>query len=118
MNAVIYARYSPGPRQTDQSIEGQVRDCKTYAKEHNITILDIYADKHISGSDFENRAAFNRMLHDAEKQQFDAIIVGLEFFNLLLFISLYNLHSTLFINENINIPLFSNKFYNVTLDYI
>ena len=75
MNAVIYARYSPGPRQTDQSIEGQVRDCKTYAKEHNITILDIYADKHISGSDFENRAAFNRMLHDAEKQQFDAIIV-------------------------------------------
>lgn len=46
MNAVIYARYSPGPRQTDQSIEGQVRDCMAYAKENNITVLNVYADKH------------------------------------------------------------------------
>lgn len=28
---VIYARYSAGPHQTDQSIEGQVRDCTRYA---------------------------------------------------------------------------------------
>ncbi len=75
MNAVIYARYSPGPRQTDQSIEGQVRDCMAYAKENGITVLDVYADRHISGSDFENRGEFNRMLRDAEKKQFDSIIV-------------------------------------------
>ena len=25
--AVIYARYSAGPKQTDQSIEGQVAEC-------------------------------------------------------------------------------------------
>ena len=75
MNAVIYARYSPGPRQTDQSIEGQVRDCMTYAKDNDITVLDVYADRHISGSDFEGRAEFNRMLRDAEKKQFEAIIV-------------------------------------------
>ena len=75
MNAVIYARYSPGPRQTDQSIEGQVRDCMAYAKENDITVLEVYADRHISGSDFENRGEFNRMLHDAEKKQFDSIIV-------------------------------------------
>ena len=75
MNAVIYARYSPGPRQTDQSIEGQVRDCEEYAKANGINIVDIYADRHISGSDFENRAAFNRMIRDAEKKQFEAIIV-------------------------------------------
>ena len=31
--AVIYARFSPGPRQTEQSIEGQVRDCKAYAEQ-------------------------------------------------------------------------------------
>ena len=75
MNGVIYARYSPGPRQTDQSIEGQVRDCMVYAKENGITVLDVYADRHISGSDFENRGAFNRMLRDAEKKQFECIIV-------------------------------------------
>ena len=28
---VIYARYSAGPKQTDQSIEGQVADCTAYA---------------------------------------------------------------------------------------
>ena len=75
MNAVIYARHSPGPRQTVQSIEGQVRDCMAYAKENNITVLDVYADRHISGSDFENRKEFNRMLRDAEKKQFESIIV-------------------------------------------
>lgn len=75
MNAVIYARYSPGPRQTDQSIEGQVRDCMAYAKEHEINILRVYADRHISGTDFEKRVEFNRMLRDSEKGQFEAIIV-------------------------------------------
>lgn len=75
MNAVIYARYSPGPRQTDQSIEGQVRDCMSYAKENKINVLDVYADRHISGSDFENRTEFNRMLRDAERNQFESIIV-------------------------------------------
>lgn len=32
MKATIFARYSKGPRQTEQSIEGQVRDCQAYAK--------------------------------------------------------------------------------------
>ena len=73
--AVIYARYSPGPRQTDQSIEGQVRDCKAYAEANGLKIVGIYADRHISGSDFENRDDFNRMIRDAEKMQFRYIIV-------------------------------------------
>lgn len=75
MNAVIYARFSPGPRQTEQSIEGQVRDCMAYAKENDIKVLDVYADRKISGADFENRADFNRMIRDAEKGQFDCVIV-------------------------------------------
>lgn len=75
MNAVIYARFSPGPRQTEQSIEGQVRDCMDYAKQNGINVLDVYADRKISGTDFENRADFNRMIRDAEKKQFDCVIV-------------------------------------------
>ena len=42
--AVIYARFSPGPRQTEQSIEGQVRDCKAYAEQMGLKIVGIYAD--------------------------------------------------------------------------
>lgn len=75
MNAVIYARFSPGPRQTEQSIEGQVRDCMAYAKANGINVLDVYVDRKISGTDFENRADFNRMIRDAEKKQFDCVIV-------------------------------------------
>ena len=37
--AVIYARYS-SERQTEQSIEGQMRVCHEYAKENDILIVD------------------------------------------------------------------------------
>lgn len=57
---VIYARYSAGPHQTDQSIEGQVRDCMAYAKSHNITIIETYADRHISGKSMEHREEQNK----------------------------------------------------------
>ncbi len=33
MNAVIYARYSPD-NQCEESIEGQIRECQSYAKKH------------------------------------------------------------------------------------
>ena len=36
--AVIYARYSSN-NQTEQSIEGQVRVCQEYAKQHDILII-------------------------------------------------------------------------------
>ena len=75
MNGVIYARYSAGIGQTEQSIEGQLRDCREYAKKNNITIIDTYIDRHISGTDFENRAEFNRLIKDCEKGQFSVVIV-------------------------------------------
>ena len=46
--AVIYARYSAGSGQTDQSIEGQVRECKAYIKKNNMQLAGIYADRHIT----------------------------------------------------------------------
>lgn len=65
--AVIYARYSAGPRQTDQSIEGQISDCKRYAEAHDLNVIDIYADRHISGKSTEGRDEFLRMIDDAKK---------------------------------------------------
>lgn len=75
MRGVIYARYSEGPRQTDQSIEGQVRDCRAFADEKDIQIIEIYADRHISGKSVEGRDEFQRMMRDAEARRFDCIIV-------------------------------------------
>ena len=39
---VAYYRYSGGSRQTEQSIEGQRRDCEAYARAHGMTILREY----------------------------------------------------------------------------
>lgn len=74
MRGVIYARYSEGPRQTDQSIEGQVADCQAYAAQHGIDIIGIYADRHISGTSTEGRDEFLRMMHDADRRRFDAVV--------------------------------------------
>lgn len=60
MRGVIYARYSPGPHQTEQSIEGQVADCQQYAEEHGIDIIEIYADRHVSGKSVVGRDEFQR----------------------------------------------------------
>lgn len=75
MRGVIYARYSEGPHQTDQSIEGQVSDCTEYAKQNDIDIIEVYADRHISGKSITGRDEFQRMLTDASAHKFDCVIV-------------------------------------------
>ena len=75
MIAAIYARYSAGPRQTDQSIEGQIADCQRYADAHELVVSKIYADKHISGKSTEGRDQFLQMIADAKKGLFEAVIV-------------------------------------------
>ena len=52
---VAYYRYSGGSRQTEQSIEGQRRDCEAYARAHGMTILREYVDRHISGKTDDRR---------------------------------------------------------------
>ncbi|MCX7843232.1 MAG: recombinase family protein [Clostridia bacterium] len=73
MRAVIYARYS-SDRQTEQSIEGQLRECYSFAEANEITIIDTYIDRAISGKT-DNRPAFQQMLIDSAKKQFEAVIV-------------------------------------------
>ena len=73
--AAVYARFSDGPNQTEQSIEGQIRDIDNYAAKNNIVIVEYYIDRHVSGRNFDNRADFQRMLHDSAKKQFSVILV-------------------------------------------
>lgn len=74
MNAVIYARYSPGPRQTEQSIEGQIRVCTKFCKEKGLTVVGTYCDRRISGRTDE-RPEFKRLLADAKRNKFEAVVV-------------------------------------------
>ena len=71
--AVIYARYS-SERQTEQSIEGQIRECTEYAKRHDILIVDTYIDRAMTGTN-DNRTAFQKMLKDCSTQAWDIVLV-------------------------------------------
>lgn len=73
MNAVIYARYS-SDKQTEQSIEGQLRYCNQYAEMHGYKIIGNYIDRAISGTS-DNRPQFQQMIEDSHKKQFQFIIV-------------------------------------------
>ncbi len=71
--AVIYARYS-SERQTEQSIEGQVRVCEEYAQRNNILILNTYIDRAMTGTN-DNRPDFQRMLKDSSRHEWDYVLV-------------------------------------------
>ncbi len=71
--AVIYARYS-SDKQTEQSIEGQLRVCNDYAKSHDIMVIDTYIDRAMTGTN-DQRDDFQRMMRDARKQAWDYVLV-------------------------------------------
>ena len=69
---VIYARYSSSG-QREESIEGQIRECREYAKRHNIVIVGEYCDHAISGTS-DKRPEFQRLIKDSAKGQFAFVI--------------------------------------------
>lgn len=73
MKAVIYARFS-SDRQREESIEGQLRECKEYAERNGITIIGSYIDRALSAKT-DNRPDFQRMIKDSAKGFFDLVLV-------------------------------------------
>lgn len=71
--AVIYARYS-SDAQSEQSIDGQMRVCNEYAKSHDISILDVYIDRAMTGTN-DNRPSFQKMIKDSENKMWDYVLV-------------------------------------------
>ena len=71
--AVIYARYS-SDKQTEQSIEGQLHICYDYAKRNDITVVNEYIDRAMTGTN-DNRKAFQQMLKDSSKKAWDYVLV-------------------------------------------
>ena len=74
-NAVIYARFS-SDRQREESIEGQLRECREYAEKNGIRVVDAYIDRALSASkETEKRLEFQRMIRDSNKRLFDMVLV-------------------------------------------
>lgn len=73
MNAVIYARYS-SDNQREESIEGQIRECKIFAQRNWMTIVGEYIDRAKSART-DKRPEFQRMIAESSKKAFEIIIV-------------------------------------------
>lgn len=71
--AVIYARYSSN-NQTEQSIEGQLRDNYAFAEREGYKVVGEYIDRAKSGTT-DNRENFQRMIADAARRKFEVVIV-------------------------------------------
>ena len=71
--AVIYARYS-SDSQTEQSIDGQLRVCNDYAKNHDILVVHTYIDRAMSGTN-DNRPDFRQMIADSAKKEWEFVLV-------------------------------------------
>lgn len=73
MKAVIYARYS-SDNQREESIEGQLRECKEFAEKNDIVIIGEYIDRALSAKT-DNRPNFQKMIKDSYRKVFDTVIV-------------------------------------------
>ena len=70
---VIYARFS-SHSQTEQSIEGQLRECYEYAKRQDLLVVAEYIDRALTGTT-DKRPEFLRMIEDSKKKIFDYVLV-------------------------------------------
>ena len=73
MNAVIYSRYS-ADSQREESIEGQLRECREYAERNNMTIVGTYIDRALSAKTAD-RPEFQHMIEDSAKELFEIVLV-------------------------------------------
>lgn len=73
MKGVIYARYS-SDNQREESIDGQLRECRAFAEKNDIQIMDVYIDRALSAKT-DNRPDFQRMVKDSAKGNFEVVLV-------------------------------------------
>ena len=71
--AVFYGRFSSN-NQREESIDAQLRAAKDFAQRSGYEIIEEYTDKAKSGTS-DKRPEFLRMIKDAEKGNFDCVIV-------------------------------------------
>ena len=72
-NAVIYARFS-SHAQNEQSIEGQLKECRAFAERNNLRIVREYIDRALTGTT-DKRPDFLQMIEDSKRKGFQFVIV-------------------------------------------
>ena len=72
-NVVIYARYS-SDNQREESIEGQLRECRAYAKRNDMKIIGSYIDRALSAKT-DARPQFQKMIQDSNAHRFQFVLV-------------------------------------------
>lgn len=72
-NAVIYARFS-SDKQREESIDGQIRECKAFAQANQLKVVAIYVDRAMSART-DHRPDFLRMISDSRSGAFNYVIV-------------------------------------------
>lgn len=72
--AAVYARFS-SERQREESIADQLRVCRDFAAREGYDVVAAYTDEARSGTDAERRPGFQRMVRDAERAGWGAVIV-------------------------------------------
>jgi DNA invertase Pin-like site-specific DNA recombinase len=70
MKAAIYSRVSTA----DQSVSMQLDELRSYCERRGFHVADEYVDSAVSGAK-ESRPALNRLLADARRRRFDAVLV-------------------------------------------
>ncbi len=73
MNVVVYARYS-SDSQREESIEGQLRECRECADRNGMTVVGSYIDRALSAKTAD-RPEFQRMIKDSAKGLFEIVLV-------------------------------------------
>ena len=73
VNVVIYARFS-SHSQTEQSIEGQLKECYEFAKRNEYNVIGEYIDRALTGTT-DKRPEFLRMVEDSKKKTFKYVLV-------------------------------------------
>lgn len=72
-NVVIYARYS-SDNQREESIEGQLRECRVYAERNDMKIIGSYIDRALSAKT-DARPQFQKMIQDSNAHRFQFVLV-------------------------------------------
>ena len=62
---VIYARFS-SYGQTEQSIEGQLRECYDFARRNEYAVIGEYIDRAMTGTN-DKRPSFLKMIDDSKR---------------------------------------------------
>ncbi len=69
----VYARFS-SQAQREESIEGQLRECRAFAERNGWTVVGEYIDRALSGKT-DKRDDFQRMIRDSEKGRFRGVLM-------------------------------------------